>query len=110
MAAAQDDTAVAGGPAEFLDPDSPEVVAQLELLDDAVFDAVQGDAAALATLGNLWPQLKSSLGDALLAESRAQYLRYALSVWHAPANSAGDHDPHRAVNALEVLCLLFDEV
>ncbi len=97
-------------PSEVLDADSPEVVAKLEALDDVVFDAIQGKAAALAGLQELWPALKTALGDALLAESREQYIRYALSLWQEPANIEGNHDPVRAVHALEVLCVLFDEV
>ena len=97
-------------PSERLDADSTEVVARLEALDDAVFDAVQGKAAALADLHKLWPALKIELGEALLAESREQYIRYALSIWREPADIEGNHDPARAVNALEVLCVLFDEV
>jgi hypothetical protein len=85
-------------------------VAQLESLDDAVFDAIQGKSDALAALRWLWPQLKVRLGDPLLAESREQYVRYALSIWQKPANSDGNHDPRRAVDALEVLCVLFDEI
>jgi len=85
-------------------------VAQLEALDDAVFDAIQGKSAALTLLRVLWPQLKSCLGVPLLAESREQYVRYALSVWREPALSNGNHDPRRTVDALEVLCVLFDEV
>jgi hypothetical protein len=109
-AAAQRDASVACAPSALLNPDSPEVVAQLEALDDAVFDAIQNKRAALAALRSLWPQLKSRLGDALLAESREQYIRYALSIWREPANIDGDHDPRRAICALEVLCILFDEV
>jgi hypothetical protein len=97
-------------PSACLGIDSPEVIARLEELDDVVFEAVRGKATALAKLHELWPALKSELGDAILAESREQYIRYALSIWREPANVEGDNDPARAVNALEVLCLLFDEV
>lgn len=100
----------ARGPSAHLAADSPEVVAQLELLDDAVFDAIQGKAAALATLHFLWPLLKCRLGESLLAESREQYVRYALAVWNEPVAGEDNHDPVRAVNALEVLCVLFDEI
>ena len=103
------DASVACGPSQVLEAESPEIVAKLEALDDAVFDAIQGKAAALADLHRLWPVLRTELGDVLLAESREQYIRYALSIWHEPANIKGDHDPIRAVNALEVLCVLFDE-
>ena len=98
------------GPSHGLHADSPEVVAQLESLDDAVFDAIQGKADALAALRWLWPQVKIRLGDELIAESREQYVRYALSEWHKADNPEGLRDPRRAVDALEVLCVLFDEV
>jgi hypothetical protein len=98
------------GPSEIIDGESPEVVERLETLDDVVFDAIQGKPAALASLEKLWPAVKRELGDSLLAESREQYIRYALSVWREPANIEGNQDPVRAVHALEVLCVLFDEV
>ena len=85
-------------------------MAQLESLDDAVFEAIGGKSDALAALRWLWPQVKVRLGEPLLAESREQYIRYALSIWHKTANPAGQHDPRRAVDALEVLCVLFDEI
>ena len=109
-AAAKSEAAAICAPSQLLDADSPDVLARLEALDDAVFDAVQGKAAALANLHKLWPALKIELGEALLAESREQYIRYALSIWREPADSQGNHDPTRAVHALEVLCVLFDEV
>jgi len=109
LVATKSDASVACGPSKLLDADSPEVVVKLEALDDAVFDAIQGKVTALADLYRIWPTLKKELGDALLAESREQYIRYALSIWHEPANIEGERDPIRAVNALEVLCVLFDE-
>jgi len=109
-AASNSEASVICAPSELLAADSPEVVTRLEALDDAVFDAVQGKTVALAALHQLWPTLKIELGQALLAESREQYIRYALSIWKEPANIEGNHDPTRAVNALEVLCVLFDEV
>jgi hypothetical protein len=96
-------------PSGCLNVESPDVVARLEELDDAVFDAIQGKPAALPNVQNLWPALKRELGAAILAESREQYIRYALSIWREPANIRGDHDPVRAICALEVLCILFDE-
>ena len=97
-------------PLSELDAESPEVVARLEALDDAVFDAMRGNTAALADLRRLWPALRIELGDALLAESREHYIGRALSLWQEPANIEGDRDPGRAVCALEVLCVLFDDV
>jgi hypothetical protein len=109
-AVAQGDAEGVSGPSQLLHADSPEVVAQLESLDDAVFDAIGGKSDAMAALRWLWPQVKVRVGDSLLAESREQYIRFALSIWHKTANPEGNHDPRRAVDALEVLCVLFDEI
>jgi hypothetical protein len=97
------------GPSAQLVPDSPEVLAKLEHLDDVVYEAIDGRADALAELQTLWPQLLSELGEELVAESRAQYLRYALSVWEGTAELSGVREPARAVTALDVLSVLFDE-
>ena len=99
----------ASAPSQFLHADSPEVESHLEALDDAVFAAIQGDSSAMDALRNVWPELRQHLGDPLLAESREQYIRYALSIWQEPARSGAPHDPARAVLALEVLCVLFDD-
>ena len=104
------ETARICAPSHARDADSPDVVARLEALDDAVFDAIHGKAAALADVHKLWPALKDELGEALLAESRGQYIRYALDIWQEPATVQGNLDCSRAVYALEVLCLLMDEM
>ena len=98
------------GPSKTLDPDSPEVLARLEQLDDAVWEAVGGNPQALQRLCLLWPQMRGDLGDELLAESREQYLRYALSIWEEYMGTGGIRKPARAVHALDVLCVLFDRV
>ena len=108
-AASKSDAAAIHSSSDVLDADSPEVVARLETLDDAVFEAIRGDSAALADLHKLWPASKLELGEALLAESREQYLRHALSIWDEFQSIEGDPDMARAVNALEVLCVLLDE-
>jgi hypothetical protein len=87
-----------------------EVQQELERLDDLVFAAVDGNADALAQLRQEWPKLHDELGEALLAESREQYLRRALSIWQGSVEPNGLRDPSRASHALEVLCILFDEV
>ncbi len=108
-AASTSDAAAIGAPSELLDADSPEVIARLEALDDAVFGAIRGNSAALADLHKLWPSSQLELGETLLAESREQYIRYALSIWEEAESFEEKNDTARAVNALEVLCLLFDE-
>jgi len=61
-------------------------------------------------LGALWPAVRTELGDQLVSESREQYLRYALSIWQECLGGGVVRDPARAIHALDVLCVLFDEV
>lgn len=98
------------GPSKHLDPESPEVLEKLEQLDDAVFEAVGGKTAALDTLRVLWPQVRGELGAEMLAESREQYLRYALSIWEEYVACSAIRNPGKAVQALDVLCVLFDRL
>ena len=55
------------------------------------------------------PEVLGELDDELVADSREQYLRYALSIWKECAEPTGVRNPSRAVQALDVLCVLFDE-
>lgn len=104
------DTGKPAGPSKQLSADSPETLEKLELLDDLVFEAVDGDTDALARLHEVWPSLQQEMGVALLAESREQYLRHALFIWQGSVEQSGVQDPARAIHALEVLSVLFDEV
>jgi len=97
-------------PSKVLDPDSPEVLAKLEELDDLVYESMGGGDTAIERLQMVWPKLREELGDQLLAESREQYLRYALSIWEQCAAPEGARSSARTARALDVLCLLFDEV
>ena len=97
-------------PSERLQSHNPRVQEMLGRLDEAVYEAVVGDSAALDKLEALWPKLCSELGDELLAESRLRYLQYALSIWQECVKPEGISDPTRSVRALDVLCTLFDEV
>ena len=90
--------------------DCPEIQAKLESLDDAVFEAIDGHDESLGRLRSLWPALLAELGEDLLAESRQQYLRYAISIWGDNPGAALLGNPVRAIRAVEVLCLLFDEL
>jgi hypothetical protein len=58
-------------------------------------------------LTQLWPQLIAELPRDLWAESREQYLRYAITLWESSMGS-GVRDPQWAVAALDVLAVLFD--
>ena len=96
-------------PSQRLHAESPDVIEKLERLDDVVYDAIGGHPAALQRLEALWPQTLAELGDDLVAESREQYLRYALSIWEECASADGLRNPARAIHALDVLCVLFNE-
>jgi hypothetical protein len=96
-------------PSQQLHADSPEVLEKLEALDDAVYEAMDGQSVALDRLKKLWPATLAALGEQMVADSREQYLRYAISIWQNSIDSHGIHDPARAVAALDVLCVLFDE-
>ncbi|HBO44653.1 MAG TPA: hypothetical protein DD670_12120 [Planctomycetaceae bacterium] len=97
------------GPAHQLSTNCPEVLERLEQVDDLVFEAIDGNAEALAKLRETWPKLHEELAEPLMAESREQYLRHALFIWQGSVTQSGVHDPARAVHALEVLSILFDE-
>jgi hypothetical protein len=83
------------------------VLHELERLDDLVFEAVSGNQASLEELKTLWPKVRDELGDSLLAESREQYLRYALTSWEKLAHRDTIRNPALAMQSLEVLCVLF---
>ncbi len=95
-------------PSKILEACSPEVTEKLEELDDVVYDALSGKETALEQVQTLWPEVLGELGDELVAESREQYLCYALSIWQQQSDPPGTRDPVRAVQALEVLCVLFE--
>ena len=91
------------------DPNSPRILELLEHLDDLVYEAIGGRAQAIQELQAAWPKVLGELGEDLLAESREQYLRYALSVWQECADAGSVRDPGRAIQALDVLSLLFGD-
>ena len=86
---------------------SPEVLEKLEHLDDLVYESIDGQPGALEQLQTAWPKLLGQLGEEMVAESREQYLRYALSIWDEYSDADGLRQSGRAINALDVLCLLF---
>ena len=100
-------------PSKVLCPDSPDVKDKLERLDDLVYQAMSGSSDSVDELRKFWPRLRTELGVEMIAESREQYLRYALTLWEKDAHLAdldNDRQPARAVQALDVLCVIFDEV
>jgi len=97
-------------PSQLLDANNPQTLRKLEHLDDLVYGAVRGKPSAMDDLRVYWPQVQKELGGPLLAESQEQYLRYALAVWSRNAEPGTSSDPAQAVQALEVLSLLFEEI
>lgn len=94
--------------ADKLSEQPPEVLDLLERIDDLVFGAISGDSQALAELETLWPMVASQLEDELVERSREQYLRCALSICNDFAE-CGVQRPERAMAAVDVLCVLFEE-
>jgi len=95
------------GPSTLLGITSAELLEKLERLDDLVFDTINGRRPALEELTQLWPQLMAELPRDLWAESREQYLRYAITLWEL-SRGGGVRNPQWAVAALDVLAVLFD--
>ena len=100
---------VVEAPSACLHCESPEMMEKLELLDDLVYDAISGQPGALEQLQTLWPALSEELDYQMLAESREQYLRFALTIWEGCVDDNNVRNPTKAVQALDVLCLLFEE-
>ncbi len=96
-------------PAQQLGVDRPEMIEQLELLDDTVFEAIAGKPTALELLKTLWPQTLALLGMEKLEESKEQYLRHAQEVWEHCATSDGVRKSEQSLAALSVMSVLLDE-
>lgn len=86
----------------------PRALETLELLDDLVFESIAGKPGALDKLKALWPTALAQVGEALIEESREQYLRHALRVWQDCVEGDQIHNPALAVTTMDVICLLFN--
>lgn len=86
----------------------PEILELLERIDDLIFSAISGDDRAVTELEVLWPAVVAELDDDLVEQSREQYLRCALSICRECVEGE-DERPERAVAAIDVLCVLFDD-
>lgn len=88
-----------------LDPESREANELLEALDDAMFEAIAGDEAALARAHELWHRAVVAVGGERVEESREQYLRFAVETTNRC--SAGEiRESGRMVAAVEVISWL----
>jgi hypothetical protein len=96
-----------GAEISSVDDQSDEVIRRLEELDDSVFAALEGDAAALDRSVRLWRAVTAELDPEVVAESREQYLRRAETVLNESRTDPVRSLP-RAFAAIEVLNLLAD--
>ncbi len=94
------------GPASELPSDvGDDVLHRLELLDDTIFAAIDGDQQAVERALKLWSELEGSIDQGLLEESREQYLRYAITVYEN-AHDLDQGSPMQAAAAVEIISLL----
>jgi len=96
-------------PSSWLKRIDPKVLTKLEHLDDLVFAAIAGSPAAMEQFKAVWPQLRFELDEELLAESREQYLRYALAIWERCISPDGTRNASLAIQSLDMLCMLFED-
>ena len=83
----------------------PDVIAQLELLDDVIFAAIDGDPGALQESGQAWQRAVAELGHDAIEETRRQYLRHAQGVWESLRHQEVQ-PPHKVLAAIEIIGLL----
>ena len=80
----------------------------MDLVDDAVFDAVAGQAGAIDRLRTLWPLATRQLAHDVLEESKVHYLRYALLTWRQCQQGESLVDPTRGALVLDVLAVVLE--
>ncbi len=85
-----------------------DVVARLEILDDVIFPAIEGDLTALKASEPAWHQTVADLGFDAVQESRCEYLRYAQSVWQFLARQSAQQ-PLRILAVMKIIGLLMGD-
>ena len=83
----------------------PDVIQQLEDLDDVIFAAIDGDQAALQHSAAAWHRAVKTLGHDTIEETRRQYLRHAQSVWEELRHQSVQ-PTHKIFAAIEIIGLL----
>jgi hypothetical protein len=94
-----------GSAAEGGEETRPEVMQQLETLDDVIFAAIDGDQAALRESPAAWHHAVRTLGPDAIEETRRQYLRHAQSVWEGLRHQ-NVQPQHKVLAAIEIIGLL----
>ncbi len=87
------------------DETEADIVARLEMLDDVIFAAIEGDAVAMEQAADAWHAALDELGPAAVDESRREYLRHARTVWETLCHQP-NHPPHKLFAAIEIISLL----
>lgn len=87
----------------------PHVLETLGELDDVVFEAIAGRAAAVDRLQTLWPEALAAVGPDLVDESKQAYLRHAMAKWQECAEAEATRNPRLAVTLMDVLAILLDD-
>jgi hypothetical protein len=83
----------------------PDIIAQLEALDDVMFAAIDGDPGALQESSEAWHRVVAELGHEAVEETRRQYLRHARGVWES-LRQQPVQPPHKIFAAIEIIGLL----
>lgn len=106
--ATQDPSNTIFSSAGLLDLDHAALMENLEELDGAVLDAIDGVDGALGRVRTMWPEVLSRLPAPLVDESRQQYVHFAVRGWRDADSEQERRDPLRAIAALDVLATLYE--
>ena len=87
---------------------TPQSVRCLEDFEEAIALALDGSPQALERVRALWPQVQLEAEPAEVDQSRFGCLQGAIEVWDRVLRSVAH--PERAIWALDVLCVLFEEL
>ena len=87
------------------DETEADIVARLEMLDDVIFAAIDGDAVAMEKAADAWHATWTNWGRPSVDESRREYLRHAQNVWETLCHQP-NHPPHKLFAAIEIISLL----
>jgi hypothetical protein len=96
-------------PARIIGQLCPAALENLQLLEDAIFEAIAGKADVVDELAPLWRTVLSQVGPTRQDATREHYLRFALAVWRQLNDADVNQDPSRAADAMQVVCLLFGQ-
>jgi hypothetical protein len=96
-------------PARTIGQLCPAALENLQLLEDAIFEAIAGKADVVDELAPLLHTVLSQVGPTRQDVTREHYLRFALAVWRQLNEADVDRDPSRAADAMQVVCLLFGQ-